>query len=501
LALYQTHEVIDRLKEVYNDWSFSIVPVSTKGDKDQSTSLQNLGQTGIFTKALDDAIVDGRADIGVHSLKDYPSNVPKGLKLFAVLPRDNHLDAFIPGSNGVSKNEKITVLSGSPRRRAFWLNKYPHHTFKDLRGNMHTRLKKILAGNGGIVSAPGLERINLLPENAELLDWMLPAPAQGVMAVIGREIDVQLDEMLSKVNHQQTFICAYVERDFMAAVESGCASPLGALCQPTANGFTFKGALLSLDGKQKITVNRALNNFSWKLGGEQAAEELLAQGGKELMDEIRAQQPKDILCLKEIDQTQRVAALKMGLKLHDIEVLHLIPSSFELFDAQIAIVGSAFGAEQLISSLKNLPKTIWVIGKKAAELLELHGYEGSIQIFFNSSELIDTYLRRQPGKAVYYGAMRSSQDWVQYGIQHVITYRNSKKPPHLARQDWDAILAFSPLGIESALLANEFANHTPIICIGERTAKVAIASGYSAVRASTKPDFTTLLKTLKTTLS
>ena len=106
LALFQTHEVIDRLEENYSDWSFPIIPISTKGDKDQSTSLQNLGQTGVFTKALDDAILSGKADIGVHSLKDYPTNVPRGLKLLAVLPRDGFLDAFVPGNSKKSKEEK-----------------------------------------------------------------------------------------------------------------------------------------------------------------------------------------------------------------------------------------------------------------------------------------------------------------------------------------------------------------------------------------------------------
>ena len=124
LAIFQTHEVIDRLKEFHSEWDFCVVPISTKGDRDQSysrlpkilkggalvpitkgdrdqsSSLQNLGQTGIFTKALDDAILEGKADIGVHSLKDYPTNVPRGLKLLAVLPRDGYLDAFIPGNNG-----------------------------------------------------------------------------------------------------------------------------------------------------------------------------------------------------------------------------------------------------------------------------------------------------------------------------------------------------------------------------------------------------------------
>lgn len=130
LAIFQTHEVIDRLKEFHSEWDFCVVPISTKGDRDQSSSLQNLGQTGIFTKALDDAILEGKADIGVHSLKDYPTNVPRGLKLLAVLPRDGYLDAFIPGNNGKLKKDKLALLSGSPRRRAFWLNKYPNHSFK-----------------------------------------------------------------------------------------------------------------------------------------------------------------------------------------------------------------------------------------------------------------------------------------------------------------------------------------------------------------------------------
>ena len=128
---------------------------------------------------------------------------------------------------------------------------------------MHTRVDKILAADGGIVSAPGLERINLLPNNAELLDWMLPAPAQGIMSVIGRDGDPQLEELVSTVNHLQTFICAQIERDFMAAAEAGCASPLGALCQPENNSFTFEGALLSVDGQQKISISRTIHASEW----------------------------------------------------------------------------------------------------------------------------------------------------------------------------------------------------------------------------------------------
>ena len=501
LALFQTHEVIDRLEEIYSDWIFSIVPISTKGDKDQSTSLQNLGQTGIFTKALDDAILEGKADIGVHSLKDYPTNVPKGLKLLAVLPRDGYLDAFIPGNLRKSKEQALTILSGSPRRRAFWLHKYPHHNFKDLRGNMHTRVEKILAADGGIVSAPGLERINLLPEKAELLDWMLPAPAQGVMAVVGRDGDPQLEEFIGQINHLETYICATVERDFMAAVEAGCASPLGALCRLTDNGFHFEGALLSLDGKTKLTVGRTVRTTEWQEAGQLAAEKLLDNGGAELMEEIRAQQPKDVLCLKEIDKKQRQLALDMGLKLHDIEVLNLVPISFETKAASIAMVASCFGAEQLINRLDQMPKYMWVVGQKATDVLRENGYAGNIKTYRNSGELVQAYREEQPGTAVYYGAERTSQDWEKHGITHIITYENSAKPPRLARQQWDAILAFSPLGAESALAENEFPKNTPVVCIGERTAEAIKTHDFSNVIAASKPDFTNLLQTLKNELT
>lgn len=501
LALFQTNEVIDRLEDVHPEWIFTIVPVSTKGDKDQSTSLQNLGQTGIFTKALDDAILEGKADIGVHSLKDYPTNVPKGLKLLAVLPRDGYLDAFIPGNKEKPKKEALTILSGSPRRRAFWLNKYPSHTFKDLRGNMHTRVEKILESDGGIVSAPGLARINLLPKNAELLNWMLPAPAQGVMAVVGRDGDPLLEEFIGKINHLETHICATVERDFMAAVEAGCASPLGALCRPTKGGFSFEGALLSLDGQKKLTVSRTVTTTDWQKAGYIEAQELLKNGGTTLMEEIRAQQPKDVLCLKEISNTQRSLALEMGLKLHDVEVLDLVPIKFEINAADIAMVASSFGAEQLKNHITELPSTIWVVGQNASDVLRDSGYAGEIKTYRNSGELVEAYHKEPPVTAVYYGAERTSQPWTEHGIQQVTTYRNSAKPPRLARQHWDAILAFSPLGVQSAIQENNFPKEIPVICIGERTAEAVKTNDFTNVFAASRPDFKTLLETLKNELT
>ena len=200
---------------------------------------------------------------------------------------------------------------------------------------MHSRVEKILATDGGIVSAPGLKRINLLPENAELLDWMLPAPAQGVMAVIGRDSDPQLEELIGKINHHETFICAQVERDFMSSVEAGCASPLGAFCQPIKGGFTFEGALLSLDGRRKFSIRRL---SPMQVAGSWTSYDSRNTGQwrtKQWRNTCTATQRR--VMPEEIDKTNALA-LDMGLKLHDIEVLDLVPMSFEIKAADIAMV-------------------------------------------------------------------------------------------------------------------------------------------------------------------
>ena len=174
------------------------------------------------------------------------------------------------------------------------------------------------------------------------------------------------------------------------------------------------------------------------------------------MQEIKALQPKDILCLKEIDEKQRALALEMGLKLHDLEVLNLVPKSFEISYSKIAIIGSYFGAKQLKNNISELPNNLWIVGQKATNLICDFGYRGNIRTFKNSSELLIAYEDEKSDSAVYYGAEHTSQKWAVFGIKHVITYLNRENPPRLARQKWDAILAFSPLGVQSAFRYNDF---------------------------------------------
>jgi len=148
-----------------------------------------------------------------------------------------------------------------------------------------------------------------------------------------------------------------------------------------------------------------------------------------------------------------------------------------------------------------MPGEIWIVGQKASDLLINNGYSGRINTYSNSSELVEAYQEKQPGTAIYYGAERTSQDWNKHGIEHIMTYRNSAKPPRLARQNWDAILAFSPLGVSSALQENDFPKETPIICIGERTAEAVKALNFFSVKAAPQADFTNLLQTLKNELT
>lgn len=496
LALFQTNRVVDLLLQKDAKLDCEVVGVKTKGDQDQKTALHQLGQTGIFTKALDDAILEGRADVGVHSLKDYPTQMPQGLTLLAVLPRDGVFDAFIPGQHFSGFDSALKVLSGSPRRRAQWQARYPHHTFDELRGNMDTRLAKMHAGDGGIVSAPGLERLGLLPENAQLLDWMIPAPAQGVIAVVGRAGDLELAQIFAQINDQNTYRCAHIERRFMAAVEGGCASPLGALAAPIDDRIHFQGVLLSKDGKREVRVERAFGAEMWPQMGDLLAQELLEQGGSELMEELKREQPTDVLCLKPVTATQRTEALSKGLLLHDLEVLHLAARDFLLEPAEIVGVGSAFGAQQLVPHVMELPSEIWCIGEKASGVLRSAGYAGHVRVFRNSGELVQHFQVYGP-KLVYYGAEHSSTNWSNWGIQHVVTYENSPTKPALARQNWDVIAAFSPMGLRSICARNDFPKNTPVVVIGKSTEAEARALGFEQVWCAESANWEGMMKGLE----
>jgi len=294
LALWQAHTVQDQLQDL--GYKTEIVAVKSDGDIILDKPLYELGITGIFTKTLDIAMINGKVDIAVHSMKDVPTTLPKGIIQAAVLQRANVLDVLVYEGNIDFLGQNATIATGSLRRQAQWWNKYPNHNVVDLRGNVNTRMQKLKDNNwnGAVFAAAGLERINLKPENCINLNWMIPAPAQGAMVVVAMDSDDFTIDAVSQLNDIETEICTYIERQFLRTLEGGCTAPIGALAKYDEDNDTidFKGILLSIDGKQKIEVEKKVDISEWKKLGFNAAREILENGGTELMAIIKSELKK-----------------------------------------------------------------------------------------------------------------------------------------------------------------------------------------------------------------
>ena len=287
LALWQAHTVQKKI----NDLGFKteIIAVKSQGDIMLDKPLYELGITGIFTKTLDIAMLNGTIDIAVHSMKDVPTALPKGIVQAAVLPRANSIDLLIHKGNLDFLNGEGIIATGSLRRQAQWFSKYPSHSVVDLRGNVNTRMQKLKDNpwNGAIFAAAGLERINLKPENYLNLDWMIPAPAQGAMVAVAMENDSFCREVIGKLNDEATDICTKVERDFLRTLEGGCTAPIGAFATIKEDIIELEGILLSIDGQTKIEVKKQTTITNHKNFGVLCATEVLENGGTELMKSIK----------------------------------------------------------------------------------------------------------------------------------------------------------------------------------------------------------------------
>lgn len=286
LALWQANTVKNAIEKLGHE--AELVPVKSQGDVVLDKPLYEFGITGIFTKTLDVAMLQGTIDIAVHSMKDVPTALPHGIVEAAILKRANAQDILL--HKGLDfLNSEGTIATGSLRRQAQWLNKYPNHKVVDLRGNVNTRLQKLQDNdwNGAIFAAAGLERINLKPDDYIDLDWMIPAPAQGAMLIVAKEEDNFTRKALAALNHRKTEICVHIEREFLRTLEGGCTAPIGALATIEDEQILFKGVLFSIDGKQKFEIEKSISISENQNFGKACAEEILQNGGAELMREIK----------------------------------------------------------------------------------------------------------------------------------------------------------------------------------------------------------------------
>jgi hydroxymethylbilane synthase len=295
LALWQAHTVQKKLQDL--GYKTEIVAVKSQGDLLLDKPLYELGITGIFTKTLDIAMINGEVDIAVHSLKDVPTTLPQGIVQAAVLERANPFDILVHKGDLSFLETEGVIATGSLRRNAEWLHKYPNHQVVNLRGNVNTRLQKLEDNNwnGAVFAAAGLERINLTPKNHRTLDWMIPAPAQGAMVVVAMGNDAFTIDTVSQLNHIETEICTYIERQFLKTLEGGCTAPIGAYAKYDEKNDTleFNGVLLSIDGKERLFLNKKVAVSEWKKLGFHSAQELLNNGGHQLMEKIKTQLKKE----------------------------------------------------------------------------------------------------------------------------------------------------------------------------------------------------------------
>jgi hydroxymethylbilane synthase len=307
LAVWQATQVQNLLSKA--GIQSELVYIKSEGDTDLITPLYALGVQGIFTKALDAALLNNRIDIAVHSLKDVPVQMAEGIITAAVLKRGSYKDVFVykdkadleklgfindkwqAGNNHqcTIDHSPFTIATSSVRRIAQWLHRFPNHAIENLRGNVNTRLNKVYTHNwnGAIFAAAGIERINLRPENSVDLDWMLPAPAQGAIVVVCRKDDKAIYEICRHFNDEATALCVKIERDFLRKLMGGCSTPIGGLAVVKNNCVEFKGNVLSIDGKEKIATEKSVQLNEASDLGMIAGDEILSNGGMKIIEQIR----------------------------------------------------------------------------------------------------------------------------------------------------------------------------------------------------------------------
>jgi hydroxymethylbilane synthase len=288
LALWQANRVKQLLQ--YHGVNAELVHIKSEGDLDLTTPLYAMGVQGIFTRSIDQALLNNQIDLAVHSMKDVPVQLPIGLIEAAILERDSPFDLLVPhlSIENIYLEDHIpcTIASSSLRRKAQWLHRFPSDQIEPIRGNVNTRLKKLDESKwwGAIFAAAGLQRIGLRPSNAIELDWMIPAPAQGAILVVCREKDENIFSQCRNLHHEQTAFCVKIERDFLSTLLGGCSTPIGALAEIEGEDIFFRGNLLDPSGEKKFYIEKRLSIELGAALGISAAHELLRSGGNELIE-------------------------------------------------------------------------------------------------------------------------------------------------------------------------------------------------------------------------
>ena len=298
LALVQTYWIQEQLQKHYPDRQFDVETMSTQGDKILDVALAKIGDKGLFTKELETAMLQNQVDFAVHSLKDLPTNLPEGLMLGCVTERVNPADALVVHEKHRDKQlntlpEGSVIGTSSLRRLAQLRHHYPHLTFKDVRGNVNTRLGKLDSGeyDAIILAVAGLQRLDMSDRIHQVIpdDISLHAVGQGALGIECRTGDPEILELLKVLEDTETRDRCYAERAFLRQLEGGCQVPIGVNTKIENNVLTLIGMVASLDGKTLIKDTIEGEPSQAESLGQTLATRLRDAGATEILAEIFAQ--------------------------------------------------------------------------------------------------------------------------------------------------------------------------------------------------------------------
>lgn len=293
LALWQANFVKREIEKRNRNITVELKKITTKGDKILDVALSKIGDKGLFTKELENALLSGTIDLAVHSLKDLPTELPAGLKLAAVTKRHAPEDVIIARKRNVTLEnlpEGATVATGSLRRKSQVLSLRPDLNIIEIRGNVPTRIKKFLDSgwDAMILARAGVERLKLKRYVSSIIPTyaIVPAVGQGALGIEIKDGNEFIEEILKSIHDSDVYLAVLAERAFLRTLEGGCQTPVAAYAEVKSNGLYLSGFVGSLDGT--VTFRKRVRGSKKNPGtlGNQLAKEMLRAGAKEILDEI-----------------------------------------------------------------------------------------------------------------------------------------------------------------------------------------------------------------------
>lgn len=485
LALYQAKAVQNQLETLGH--LTQLVPVKSTGDLVLDKPIYEMGIVGVFTRILDAAMLNNEIDIAVHSFKDVPTLLPQGIVQAAVLKRGNVRDTLVFKKNEEFLSQRDAVIAtGSLRRKAQWLNRYPTHTIVGLRGNVNTRLQKLHDNedwNAAIFAAAGIGRIGARPQDAINLDWMVPAPAQGAIMITAREEDEEVLAICKEINHEETEICTTIERRFLNLLEGGCSAPIGALAFIKNEEVNFQGVLLSLDGTKKIEVTRIEKLGNHHNIAQFAADYVLERGGNRVMNELNdTDKVIQVFSTRNLSELQRQRFKNVTVESTDFLKISLNRIAKPILKSPIenVIITSQNAVEAITASVPKEElqfKNIYCVGRRTKRLIEnrigkvKHSENYAKDLAAYLVEFIDGTEVTHFCSDIRLDELSQTLEKNNIKVNEVEAYKtvldSEKIDPKI-----EGIMFYSPSTVESYMINNE-AEGKVAYCIGDTTAAEA----------------------------